>query len=427
MNATALLDTFTEFDRNIATRPTQLLLYGLGVSLLCSLIVSMYFFTSTENTTYPYDLDGWGHLVETLVAEGGRCDINPMHSYVPERGVLVPYIFTLSYCVMPFAESVQVINGLFHIMSCFLIIYIFAKQTHSFVTPAIAVLLWTLWPAYSFLHGFYFAEQISAFALLLCLFCLHKIFTRPQLRKRDLILCGLSLSFLLHTRPSGLGFILIITLFMLWFFRKNLVQFALISTVFLSSYSVLPWMHYQQFAAFVPTTTQGGYALFLGNYLPTKGAPADNAREFESFQEIEAQAQDLNAYERDRYYKALAVQNFLDAPVASGQLLVRKSLKYWVQLKPGSWQPTFKSAVFGLPLLLLWIWICLTRHTPLILLCNLAIVCLWGMHTLVHAEYRYSYVTLPLVITMCASYVYSLITGSKFVQTELNTAPSKTG
>ncbi|MDP5132708.1 MAG: hypothetical protein NWQ54_17680, partial [Paraglaciecola sp.] len=157
----------------------------------------MFMYQEILRDQYPYDVDGWGHLVNTLASNNLRqCEFSVFDAYNPDRGFLLPYIFALSYCVFGFVESVQVFNVLFHAMSCFIVVFFISNKVNSLILTSSSVLLWSVWPAYSYLHGYYFSEQIGALLILV----VAVLMLKSDKSLKYFALTGLILALLLHVR-----------------------------------------------------------------------------------------------------------------------------------------------------------------------------------------------------------------------------------
>jgi hypothetical protein len=258
--------------------------------------------------------------------------------------------------------------------------------------------LWSIWPAYSFIHGYYYSEQIGAL-LTVSVTVLACYFLRNSIKNWQWVaLFGLFLGGLINVRASSLLVVLLALFFMMFMFRKQ-YKFLLIGTsVFLMAYATMPLMSFNTFNTFVPFTTQGGFALHEGTFLPGDDLPANHLRTIPEFQEIERKAEHLNPLEKDRYYKDLAIKNVIDDPLGQVQLLVKKSLRFWFNIPGYSWVPTMKSLLFGLPLFLLWLLSLFFNRTRPAIVLHSVVISTWAMHALVHSEYMYSYVVFPLIV-----------------------------
>ncbi|MGQ8364671.1 hypothetical protein [Glaciecola sp. 1036] len=399
---TNILSPIINYDSKLSESAKFQLIANIGFFVLAGIYIYFQAQYQVSLKSLPYDLDGWGHLVEKLVAQQELgCNISATSAYSPERGYLLSLLFAGSYCLMGIPESVQIINALFHLLTCVALILFISKISRSILLALAVSAVWTIWPAYSYLYGYYFSEPIGAFLVILLTFLTHKIFTEKETSAKNYVLAialGILMGVLINVRPSSLFFIAGLFIFSFFILRHQKRLIAICAAGFLIVYASLPILNYQQFNTFIPFTLQGGYALFLGNHIPSQGAPAGNARELAEFRQIEENAKDLNALEKDKYFKQLAIKDAIANPVESAQLLVRKAFKYWMYIPSDSWKPSNKSLIIGLPLLILWL-VSLFKNRQLIFyIATLAIVSHWAMHTIVHSEYRYAYVTLPLVL-----------------------------
>lgn len=371
-------------------------LFVLLVSTFSLFIVSYYGYLNVVTATYPFDIDGIGHVIGKM-SSLGECKLDLDFVYNSDRGFVLPFIFGLSYCILGTDVSVQVLNCLLHASSVAIIMLFSKKFFNTALLPAFASLLWSVWPAYSFLHGFYFPEQVSAFFIMLSVYFSLKISAeRHSSSLVTIFLFSIVLAMLFNIRASSLLLVLVFLLLALYNLRLSLIKsvFALIISV--SCLSILPIVNYNKLDKFVLTTTQGGFALHLGTFVPGNSSPASLQREIPEFISREDAAQNLNSYEKDKYFKSLAMQNIKEDPIGQIRLLVRKTLKFWFNLN--GFLPTTKSLVFGLPIFLCWITALYVSRSKKLMILNIAVLTNWAMHSLVYSEYRYSYVVFALII-----------------------------
>jgi thiol:disulfide interchange protein len=79
--------------------------------------------------------------------------------------------------------------------------------------------------------------------------------------------------------------------------------------------------------------------------------------------------------------------------------MAKKSLRFWFYIPGYEWLPTIKSLLFALPIFILWlIGVFNWKTSKINLLAVLLVLGTWLMHTLIHSEYRYSYVVFPFIL-----------------------------
>lgn len=375
-------------------------LIGFMVLILSAVIIGLYAYLEIKRGSHPYDLDGWGHLVKILIAGdvSNVCNFTMHDSYNPNRGYLLPLLFATSYCLLGFQEAIQMVNAIFHLLTCLALIVYLAPLIKSVCIPAFAALLWSFWPAYAFMHGYYYSEQIGALLTTLITIIACYCLQREKITWQWAACIGFLLGVLINVRASSLLLVVVGLLFFGIMFRKHYRSLLVGGSIFLMCYASMPIMSFKAFDAFVPFTTQGGFALHEGTYLLGDDLPANQLRIIPEFREIERQAEHLNPLEKDRYYKKLAMNNITEDPIGQLKLLTKKALRFWFNIPPYSWVPTTKSLVFGLPILLLWIVALFAVRTRPVVVMHSVVLSTWAMHALVHSEYRYSYVVFPLII-----------------------------
>jgi hypothetical protein len=369
-----------------------------SITSLC--IVAFYAVGELNTSTYPFDLDSWGHLITSAVSQGQElsCSFSLLQAHNPNRGYLVPAIFGWSYCITQLPEAVQILNALLHAAAGGILVLGLAKPLKSLIIPAAGILIWSAWPAYSFIHGYYYAEQIGAFFTLSVTVLYVILVHEDKVRGVIALTAALFLGLLINVRPSSLLLVLVALIFLIIRLRQQRLLLAGCLLLFSATYATLPFMNYKIFDTFVPLTTQGGFALHEGTYLPGDDLPANALRKIPEFNVIEAKAAHLNPLEKDKYFKELAIQQIMEDPVGQMQLLVKKSLRFWANIPGHSWIPTTKSLIIGLPVFLLWLFNLWCNRNPVMHVLNIAVLTTWAMHAAIHSEYRYSYVVLPIIL-----------------------------
>lgn len=380
--------------------------YSFLISLLATVIASYYAYTHiTADAGLPYDLDGWGFLIERMATDSA-CWVHTLDAYNPYRGWFLPFVYGASYCVFQVPESVQIVNLLLFFLSCYVFILYFSNHFKSPFEAGLVVLVWAVWPAHTYIYGYYFSEIPGALLVILAVVSMLKFIEGSKKTISFSIFLGLTLGLLLHIRSSSLFFVAGITLVLFWGFAfkpelRKYTAWAIGALVL--SYSTLPIANYAKLGSFVPLTTQGGFALYEGTFIPGDDLPANAIRAIsKEFRDVEAEAASLAPYEQDKFYKQKALENIVSDP--QGQLLLfgKKLLRFWMYIPGHSWVPTTKSLIVGVPVFVMWLFsIFLLRRDPRFNLITYAVISTWLMHALIHSEYRYSYVVLPLILFQC--------------------------
>ena len=108
-----------------------------------------------------------------------------------------------------------------------------------------------------------------------------------------------------------------------------------------------------------------------------------------------------------RYFSGLAKRQILADIPGQAVRCVRKGIKFWMVLEPGSWVPGWKTglaAAVYLPLGLYAAW----RHRRLSALRWAAVwvLGLWAMHAAVFGVVRYNFPVMPMMFVLAASAVW---------------------
>lgn len=389
--------------------------WRLLVAASCALFAGIWLSYLAQHfiglANYPYDVDGWGHVIGKVESGSLGCDYRFDDAYNPYRGFLLPILFAESYCLLGMPEAVQVLNVVLHMAATFIFVYYFAMAFSSLLLPALTAIAWALWPAYDFLHGYYFSEQIGGLLLVIAVVLLLSLLRAHGWQRRQLwqsLWLALTLALLINVRSAALLFVAAVTLWVIVLIIKRAasVRHALVFSVSLGVLlSIQPAVNYSQLQAFVPFTTQGGFALHEGTYLPGDDQPASYLRQIPEFNQREAGTQGMSPVQQNAYWKGLAMANIKADPQGQLVLLSRKLLRFWINLPAHQWIPTTKSLIVGLPLLLLWLMVLAFHQAPLLRPLLLATLSIWLMHGAIHSEYRYSYVVFPMTGLACLLFV----------------------
>jgi hypothetical protein len=349
---------------------------------------------------FPIDPDGWGHLTRRLDASGN----DPRELFSEPslwKGPVVPFVFGVSYFVVPREESVLVFNVLAFAASAALFFLGFRYLGATAIESSAAVVMWVGYLPHRIIFGYYFAEPFLA----LVVACLFLLAARAAV-SRSLILtaaCG-ALSAILLLARAPYAFSVALLALLLWRElganrRVGMLLFGLAFGVVFAPWVVRNFLCHQ---AFIPFTTEGGKILFQGVYLPGDDSLISYLRKIEEFNTLERAEKGLTAPEQYRYWQAHAMERIRDNPLGQLRLCVRKFLRFWVYLPEHSWLPSWKTGLVAavcLPLSFLGL---VASPSLLTRLCAAMVGGLWLFHGLVHAELRYNFPVLPLLFILSA-------------------------
>ncbi len=352
-----------------------------------------------QGRTTPLDLDGWGWLVAQMQTNG-RSLATLFSSPSLWKGPVVPFVFGLCYCIAPMAESVLVLNAAFFALSAAVLVCAFHALGANRWAATAAVLAWVLYFPHAIVFGYYYAEPflglLSALLLLLAAWTLK---AKPRL---GALACGAVAGLLLLARAPFLPVVVGLGVF-LWL-RMGKARWTAVGLYLLGLlvlYAPWPIRNWAMEREFIPFTTEGGKILFQGTYLAGDDPVMHDLRAIPEFNELEKGEEGLSAPVQYRFWKALADAEVRRNPRGEALLCVRKAIRFWMYLPAHSWLPNWKTglaAVVFLPLGLAGF--VLRRRDPLAQLCALWVVGLWAFHSLVHAELRYNFPVLPMMLML---------------------------
>ncbi len=202
------------------------------------------------------------------------------------------------------------------------LMYRFLADERSPQAGAIGGLLVIGYPVLFFTAGTLYPQTLAAFLFLLSLYLL----TRPARSGRMVLLTGLLTGYLILAVPL---FILVLPFYGAWLWISD--RAARLARVALLGFAVLavltPWMlrNYLAFGAFVPLATNSGEVLLYGNSpqtTPNAGTNVDISKHVRA-------AASLGEVERDRYYRARALDFIRRNPLFSLRLYALKVLNYF--------------------------------------------------------------------------------------------------
>jgi hypothetical protein len=368
---------------------TLLVLIATGYGLANAQLVK-------QSRTRPADLDGWGHLIGPIQASGHR-----FAALFSEpslwKGPVVPFVFGLSYYLIPCGDTVLVFNVAAFALAAGCLFTAFTALGAGRYTAALAVLLWVFYLPHRYVFGYYYAEPFLSLLVAGVFLLAGRLITRPAWPAA--FACGALAGLLLLSRAPYLLVVLALPVW-LWFHlgAKRVGYVALFVLGLVLTFS--PWTvrNYLVHGEFIPFTLEGGKILFQGSYLAGDDSIMDNLRQIPEYNEIEKTEVGKSAVEQYRYWQALALEQIRRDPAGQLRLCLRKALRFWVYLPDHSWVPSWRTGVVAalcLPLALLGVvgqW-----RSPLVQLCAVWAGGLWLFHTLVHAELRYNFPVLPMM------------------------------
>jgi hypothetical protein len=262
------------------------------------------------------------------------------------------------------------------------------------------VLGWVFYLPHGVVFGYYYAEPfIGLLSAVLLLLAARTIAARSRL---GALACGAVAGLLLLARAPFLPVVAGLGLFLWLRLGDRRWSAALLYGLgVLAVYA--PWPVRNRFVEgeWIPFTTEGGKILFQGAYLPGDDQVMHELRRLSEFAELEQGEEGLTPVEQYHYWRALADAEIRGNPAGQARLCVRKAIRFWVYLPSGSWLPNWKTGLAAAVFLPLGvIGLILRRREALVQLCALWVGGLWMFHSLVHAELRYNFPVLPMMLML---------------------------
>ncbi len=400
-------DLIASINQALLASRQRLLLFSLAVSLLVAAIVSFYTWYHTGHSGgRPYDIDGWGHLIAQMRDSGSTWRLLPQ-AYHPERGLVVPFLFGLSYCLLGISESIHLFNILFQTLSAFVLIRFFAAFRKNPVLGGLIALAWAAWPPTSYVYGYYYSEPLLGLLFLLIWLTAARLLREPE--NGTAVLLGCLLAGVLYVKSSTqvMAFFLFAFVSVALYRAKRRAMLGMMFGAFFCLYLLWPLYSATQFQRVLPMTLNGGYVLQQGTYLPGDDMNTSYLRNIPEYRAIEANAPQ-DPVERDAYFRKLALEQIIRDPMKQAVLAVKKFLRFWYYIPQGEWLPTAKTLVIMTPLLLFGvIGLFSIRTDPTGQLAAIMIAGMWALHGIIHTELRYNFPVLPLLFYLASCGVSS--------------------
>ncbi len=217
-------------------------------------------------------------------------------------------------------------------------------------------------PPHSVIYGYYLAEPIIALASTTTFSFCSSARTVADI-SRDFFVTGLAAGILILILGAPFVLVIIGMIVMAWVrFRRSqpLAAVCLIAGLFLA-YGPWPVRNYFHLGRPLPFTMEGGEILFQGVYLA-----ADDAQSFvelrrrPEFAGIEPICRTLPPLEEYAYWQQWPLRRSGAIRLASHFPIVRKTIRFWVDLPNFTWIPRWKTALAAaitLPLAVIGAWV----------------------------------------------------------------------
>jgi hypothetical protein len=381
-------------------RPLRQWLIALAVALTSAAYGGYQAWSIQLTRTLPLDLDGWGELARRIAASGHVWSVllGPPSLW---KGPVVPFIFGLVYAVWPRPESILVFNVLCFALAAFLLALSWLRLGAPPIAAVLALLAWIFYPPHSYVYGYYLAEPVLVLASTIT-FVLFVAAMRTR-RLVYFLATGLSAGILVLIRaPFVLVVVAMVVMTFIALRRTRPAAAVCLILGILVSYGPWPMRNYLHLGWPLPFTMEGGKILFQGVYIA-----ADDAQSFvelrkrPEFARLEQAASRMPPRQEYVFWQRLAFDEIRRDPTGQLVLIVRKTIRFWVDLPNFTWVPRWKTAVaaaVSLPLAVWGAWT--TRPQLLTQAAVLWVGGLWAFHGIVRCQQRYNFPVLPLLFLL---------------------------
>lgn len=350
------------------------------------------------------DLDNWGSLVLRLQNGAGWRTLFVEPSMW--KGPVVPFAFGVAYLAAPTPAAPVVLNVIAFALAAGCFFRLFTELGAKNLRAAIPIFLWACYRPHHFVFGHYLAEPLLSLGLAVLMLLTARCISASSLKLA--MLTGATAGLLLLSRAP---FILVVAgyfaLIVAYSSRRWLVTFGL-AAGFAATF--LPWTirNFVVHHRVIPFTTEAGKILFQGTYVRGDAAiiggygtnPGSHIegtlRKIPEFAALERGAEGMTPIEELDYWRALAMREIRQDPLGQVKLVIRKGLRFWVDLPTNSWVPNWKTTLVAIAFLPAASFAMITRRRELLVqLCGIAVLGLWAVHAGIHSELRYNFPVLP--------------------------------
>ena len=280
------------------TPPHGLATQALLVALVAGALASSAAWLEQRHPVAPLDLDGWGHLVTRLQTSGHFFGLLVQEPSL-WKGPVVPFIFGVSYYLVPVPEAVLCLNVVAFACAAGCLYVGFRLLGSGGWEAAVPVLLWGAYPPHRYIFGYYYAEPLLALLSALLFFLAARLAVKPF---RGLALAGGVLAGILVLARAP--FLPVVVGLGSWLLLRGGKDYRVCSFLFflglLAAFVPWPLRNMMVEGTFVPFTTEGGKILFQGTYLPGDDQVMSELRRMPEFQQLEQGESDKSPVEQMR-------------------------------------------------------------------------------------------------------------------------------
>ncbi len=279
-------------------------------------------------------LSGKGFAIDT---NAGKAFITDGKAYPTSwRVPLYPIFLAVIYST--FGHNyfvVRIIQAIMSALLCIIIFYIAQRAFNLKIALLSATILVFYQPLIFYLYFggpvFLFSENLFIFLFaLFLLFLIKNLFENNSLE--NIIISGFLMGLLVLTRPFIALFPLL--LFILFLYKNKYAVKPALKTMFMLLFvfilTILPWTVRNYFVqkAFVPISTEGGFALLSGNNPSARGGGVIDVTKFLTNEERNS-LDKMSEFQRDQMYRSHAREFLLKNYKIIPRLFFKKLLVLW--------------------------------------------------------------------------------------------------
>ncbi|MFH1349980.1 MAG: glycosyltransferase family 39 protein [Pseudomonadota bacterium] len=263
---------------------------------------------------------------------------------------LPAYVMALVYWIFsPDIYYIRILNIIFGVLTCFLV-YHTGKEMANRTTGLIACLIAAIYKPFIFYSIVPLKTALSVFLFALTIYLFVAILNRNSFIKT--LILGITIGLMLNVRPNCIVLIPLMPLCVLWISLRRgsplkTIIVVLILYVLGFTLSTIPFAvrNYRISGRFTPTTSQSGFALYLGNNLQNpspyfRPVPFASASPFEQGIHLIVEAsrraeKKLTEREASSFWARETIKIALDQPVPFIKKISRKILVLFNRFEAG--------------------------------------------------------------------------------------------
>lgn len=379
----------------------------VALSISFSLRILYVLFSPRDYSQFPFDSDGWGEIAQN-VASGYGYRFSAGEGPTAVREPIFVLWLAGCYQLFEFQGTPFVISqclwdlGTTGVIYC-LSLLIYPSRAVAFLS---ALFFAVYYPEWLWLQHL-LREPFLIFLFTGSCFLFVKTIQVQSYRFLALSSVFMGLTALCKSTVLPLSVLLLITLCR-YFPRGKIIRVMGLfgGVIFLV---LLPWVvrNYFLYEKIVISNLHGGKTFYVGNLPAADGLTTNLHGKIPK--ELEERVKGENEYVSNKSFFKEGLKNIMSQPREASLLFLKKALRFWYYLQPGSSLPTLKSGVVNtLIYCFALLGFCASSRTQRIWLFPsiLSIAYLFAVHTLVYSELRHMLPVLPLILLLAAFGIY---------------------